>query len=638
MKNKAFWIMTILLIVGIAILIPGKTAHAEGEWYAEYTNVINPADHTILLRKYNGAGGDITVPAYTEISGETYQTVIDGDYGRRPFSLNDSLTSITFSSGVRFPKNCSGMFNYDKNLKAVIFPEDLDTSHVTDMYAMFEGCSALESVNVSVFDTSNVTNFQSMFKSCSSLTSLDVTHFDTSSAVRMSYMFHGCSALESLDVTGFHTENVTYFDGMFIYCSGLSTLDVTSFQTSAAQDMSAMFQSCSGLTELDLSQFDTSSVTNMERMFSGCKNLQSLDLSNFNTENVENMNAMFNTCNNLATLNISSFRTDRVTTMRDMFANMFAMYDLDVTNFNTSNVTTMYEMFSGVRNTTLDISGFDTSNVTDMRSMFSNMKYLETIDLSGFDMSAVTQADNLFSVCNSLVEIKTPGVKPSVSTKILGTTQFAEKDAEGYYKDTRYTNFLDVPASTLIYRVDTYKIAFNANGGSGSMDAVTVQCGVPVQLPANTFTRDGYNFVGWSTTYAAPTTVYEDGEEVKDLTTRNNTYTLYARWKRPVSYSVSVPASISQTVPDGGYFNQLFDIHVSFTGNTGDYLQITPIMSMLSDGKGTYIPMECSLSLGIFRNGGGVGNIWLRSTVPMRDLEPGDYTGTLSITFKSVYG
>ena len=42
-------------------------------------------------------------------------------------------------------------------------------------------------------------------------------------------------------------------------------------------------------------------------------------------------------------------------------------------------------------------------------------------------------------------------------------------------------------------------IAFDKNGGSGSMAGITVPSNVQTALPANTFTRKGYQFNGWNT-------------------------------------------------------------------------------------------------------------------------------------------
>ncbi|MBQ3919807.1 MAG: BspA family leucine-rich repeat surface protein, partial [Oscillospiraceae bacterium] len=73
--------------------------------------------------------------------------------------------------------------------------ENLDTSSVTSMMAMFSGCRSLTSLDVNGFDTSSVTSMGAMFESCSSLTSLDLNGFDTSSVTDMGNMFSGCSSL-----------------------------------------------------------------------------------------------------------------------------------------------------------------------------------------------------------------------------------------------------------------------------------------------------------------------------------------------------------------------------------------------------------------------------------------------------------
>ena len=101
---------------------------------------------------------------------------------------------------------------------------------------------------------------------------------DTSKVTNMRYMFNGCSALTSLDLSGFDTSKVTYMDNMFTGCSALTTLDVSGFDTSRVTDMGSMFYGCSVLTSLDLSGFDTSQVTNMSSMFEYCTKLKSVTL------------------------------------------------------------------------------------------------------------------------------------------------------------------------------------------------------------------------------------------------------------------------------------------------------------------------------------------------------------------------
>ncbi len=87
---------------------------------------------------------------------------------------------------------------------------------------------------------------------------------------------------------------------------------------------------------------------------------------------------------------------------------------------------------------------------------------------------------------------------------------------------------------TVKAKAQTYTIAFNANGGTGSMANVTMTYGVAKNLPANTFTRTGYTFLGWSKDKNATTATYADKQSVKNLAT-SGTVTLYAVWKKNAS-------------------------------------------------------------------------------------------------------
>lgn len=79
--------------------------------------------------------------------------------------------------------------------------------------------------------------------------------------------------------------------------------------------------------------------------------------------------------------------------------------------------------------------------------------------------------------------------------------------------------------------IKTYQIAFDANGGSGTMASVTANSGKPYTLPANTFTNEGYRFAGWNTRADGSGTSYADGASVTDIGAAGTTATLYAQWK-----------------------------------------------------------------------------------------------------------
>ena len=104
-----------------------------------------------------------------------------------------------------------------------------------------------------------------------------------------------------------------------------------------------------------------------------------------------------------------------------------------------------------------------------------------------------------------------------------------------YAGDVLYTVLMD--SSCL-----DYTISFNANGGTGEMNNQTIPLGTATALSANTYTRSGYTFLGWSNTADGKTgTVtngigtmadvdYTDKQEVTDLTSGGQTKTLYAIW------------------------------------------------------------------------------------------------------------
>ena len=132
------------------------------------------------------------------------------------------------------------------------------------------------------FDTSNVTNMHNMFNGCDKLTSLDLSSFNTSNVTDMHMMFVLCNSLTSIDLSSFNTENVTTMQHMFDSCSSLTSLDLSSFNTSEVNIMADMFSWCKALTTLDLSNFDTRKVTHMDGMFSRCDSLTTVKVTNCN--------------------------------------------------------------------------------------------------------------------------------------------------------------------------------------------------------------------------------------------------------------------------------------------------------------------------------------------------------------------
>ncbi|MDR3012766.1 MAG: InlB B-repeat-containing protein [Chitinispirillales bacterium] len=79
---------------------------------------------------------------------------------------------------------------------------------------------------------------------------------------------------------------------------------------------------------------------------------------------------------------------------------------------------------------------------------------------------------------------------------------------------------------TANYAPVTYTIAFNANGGTGTMTSDNVTHGSDYTIKANTFTRTGYTFTGWRTGASSGARHAADAQ----ITNVTGNITLFAQW------------------------------------------------------------------------------------------------------------
>lgn len=90
----------------------------------------------------------------------------------------------------------------------------------------------------------------------------------------------------------------------------------------------------------------------------------------------------------------------------------------------------------------------------------------------------------------------------------------------------------------------SYKITFNANGGSGAPGAQTKWKDQTLTLSSTKPTRTGYTFLGWSTSSTATSATYSAGGSY----TANSAATLYAVWKAH-TYTVTYNANGGSGAP-----------------------------------------------------------------------------------------
>lgn len=233
-----------------------REAYAEAYYWRDFGTIVE-------MNEGEGGGGDDTP--------KTAFAVFDPSNGVLTFKYEASKPDGAYSlnEGRAVPM---WVTKHDVAIQKVIFDDSFAKARPVTCMCWFFGCTNLKNIEgINNLNTTEVTDMGAMFRNCSSLTDLDVSGFDTRKVTTMGTMFSGCSKLSTLDVSGFDTKNVT--------------------------DMYCMFNKCSGLTTLNVSGFDTKNVTNMREMFSGCSKLATIYVSDkFVTTNVTDGKNMFNMC------------------------------------------------------------------------------------------------------------------------------------------------------------------------------------------------------------------------------------------------------------------------------------------------------------------------------------------------------
>ena len=302
-----------------------------------------------------------------------YGEVVDPSQPLPTISLDGTTNTPTLdaSSNMFYLDNWSNAaptsitFNNKENIKTITKLKGLDTSNVTDMNSMFNGCSSLTTLDLSGLNTSKVTTMQEMFSGCTSLTSLNLSDLNMKKLQYVAHMFYDCSSLTdvfiSQEVTlNRLTNNLSKGDISYIpktatiHYNGvdykwnnkwtISEINVHVLYGEAVDESKALptitlnnevntpklytpfnifhlenwsdaaptsitFNNKSNIKSLNKIQLDTSNITDMSNLFNGCSSLTTLDLSKLNISNVTNMQNMFFGCSSLKDVYVTSEAT-----------------------------------------------------------------------------------------------------------------------------------------------------------------------------------------------------------------------------------------------------------------------------------------------------------------------------------------
>ena len=156
-----------------------------------------------LVKEYKGTKTNLRIPA--QLSNKTVVLLPE-------FKLSDAVENLNISQvKPQDATKISKLFAGCTKVKKIIFQEKVgsntntfDTSAVTDMSGLFEGCEALSELDLSSLDTHAVTDMSGMFKGCKSLQTLTFgDNFNTTQVTDIHEMFQGCGSLQSLDLRAF---------------------------------------------------------------------------------------------------------------------------------------------------------------------------------------------------------------------------------------------------------------------------------------------------------------------------------------------------------------------------------------------------------------------------------------------------
>lgn len=128
--------------------------------------------------------------------------------------------------------------------------------------------------------------------------------------------------------------------------------------------------------------------------------------------------------------------------------------------------------------------------------------------------------------------IGTVGAQYSDSVKAPDAPKHTGYTPDGW--DSDFSHVTDDMTVTMRYRANRYRIAFdkNAVGAKGDTQSVDAEYDKQVNLTANGFSQDGYDWIYWTDDANGTKQQYADRQSVINLTDQDGTtVTLYAQWK-----------------------------------------------------------------------------------------------------------
>lgn len=459
----------------------------QSEWYEDYHYGLDETNNILTLDAYNGNGTVLTVPGTATVEGKTYSVKLKSTDGVSTagiwYGKASQITSITFETGVILPTNCSYMFNgcsalttldlSSINMAGVTVATDMlaGTTNLNEIKTPLNLTSEVSLSKQPLFDLGTVTspNYNSSSTVAALPTSLKESHLLMASYT-MTFNGNGGSSPENEYAAPGHSA-------------------VLPASTRSGYQFSGWYDAAENGNKIGNAGDAYIPSANITIYAQWTKLVYTL-----------NTGANFNASAKTLAQNINKDFSDADSVIKSIsfYADGTVPAGITLTSLNhvnvgidDANIITAY--FDGSTGAIYVCSEGTIKINSNVSYMFSNMLGLTSVDLSLFDMSGVTDSTSMFAGTSKLVNIKSPLNLTANISLAVSLYDLGEITGPDYNSSSSTTVFpLNLKVSHLL--MSSNQVSFDGNGGSSAAAEFAVT-GYSIVLPEST--RTGYTFNGW---------------------------------------------------------------------------------------------------------------------------------------------
>lgn len=195
----------------------------------------------------------------------------------------------------------------------------------------------------------------------------------------------------------------------------------------------------------------------------------------------------------------------------------------------------------------LATGAYGIGNVDNNKNYKLVSNYIWTLSTTNSTKWTVSNGDEVILPKASWIHIRTDISQSDKTAKLMIT-------GDGVSYEGTITNLTETQVKGLFWlggryqsigcfdnmRVFAYDVAFDANGGTGTMENQAFKLDNAANLKKNVFIRDGYKFTGWATSPDGDS-LYSDEKSISNLSMNGGTVVLYAKWADPLQVETPEP-------------------------------------------------------------------------------------------------